>query len=562
MRLPYNSIAWQARCVCVTQLFMRWASLLGIFVLMGIAWLLSNNKRKFPWRVAIFGVGLQFAFALFILKTPAGLVIFDNARRAIVKLLSFTDAGAKFLFGSIYTGAYSIDGEGPYQIYDPNTAQFVPIGIIFALHVLLTIVFFASLMSVLYHVGAMQWIVRFFAFIMRRTMGTSGAETLSAASNIFVGQTEAPLVVRPYVGKMTQSELMAVMCGGFATAAGGVLAAYTRFGIDPGHLMAASVMSAPAALVMAKIMFPETEEPLTKGDAPIKSEKTTANLVDAAATGARDGLHLAMNVAAMLLAFIALIAMINWGLGKIQPDLSLAKIFGWVFAPLALAMGVEAKDAQAFGSLLGTQISLNEFVAYLHLGQIRDAISPRTFDMATYALCGFANFSSIAIQIGGISTIAPERRRDLARVGLRAMLAGALACYQTSTIAGALISPEESAARYAQRRAEWQPDSMRYADRIASYAKFARDYPDTEWAKQAQTRIESLRNEAETTYKKLDATAKSLARDGKIGDARAVYQQIMVDFAGKTDEVDVKIAEIIARARVEYESLSEKSHPK
>ncbi len=429
---------------------MRVLSLLGIFVLMGIAWLLSNNKKKFPWRVVLGGVGLQLVFAVFILKTPIGLFVFDNARQAIVKLLSFTDAGAAFLFGNLYKGAYPIDGHGPYQIYDPNSGQFIPIGIVFALHVLLAIVFFASLMSVLYHLGVMQVIVRFFAFIMRRTLGTSGAETLSAASNIFVGQTEAPLVVRPYVPKMTQSELMAVMAGGFATAAGGVLAAYTRFGIDPGHLMAASVMSAPASLVMAKIIMPETEEPLTKGDVHVQFEKTTANVIDAAATGARDGLHLAMNVAAMLMAFIALIAMINWGLGKIYPDLSLARIFSWLFAPLAVVMGVEPKDALNFGSVLGMQISVNEFVAYIKLAELRDTISQRSFVLAAYAMCGFANFSSIAIQIGGISTIAPERRKDLARLGLRAMIAGALASYQTATIAGAVLSPEQVAAKHAQ----------------------------------------------------------------------------------------------------------------
>jgi CNT family concentrative nucleoside transporter len=418
---------------------MRWVSLLGIVVLMGIAWLLSENRRRFPWRVALCGVGLQFTFALFILKTKVGLHIFDGARSAIVKLLSFTDAGASFLFGSLYKGAYEMDGRQPFQIWDPNTSQFVPIGIIFAFHVLLTIVFFASLMSVLYHLGIMQWIVRFFAFIMRRTMGTSGAETLSASANIFVGQTEAPLVVKPFVGRMTRSELMAVMCGGFATCAGGVLAAYTRFGIDPGHLMAASVMSAPASLVMAKIMVPETGSPDTRGDHRITFEKTTTNVIDAAATGAGDGLRLALNVAAMLMAFIALIAMFNWLLGKLHDGLSLSVIFSYLFAPLAVVMGVETKDALKFGSVLGTQISINEFVAYIKLGELRSVMSHRSFVLATYAMCGFANFSSIAIQIGGISTIAPERRKDLAQLGLRAMIAGALASYQTATIAGVLI---------------------------------------------------------------------------------------------------------------------------
>jgi len=429
---------------------MRLVSLLGILALMGIAWLLSNNKRLFPWRVVLFGVGLQFVFALFILKTPLGLTVFDGARQAIVKLLSFTDAGASFLFGNLYRGAYPVDGQGPYQMWDPVAGKHVDVGLVFALHVLLTIVFFASLMSVLYHLGIMQWVVRGFAFVMRRTMGTSGAETLSAAANIFVGQTEAPLVVRPYVAKMTNSELMAVMCGGFATCAGGVLAAYTRFGIDPGHLMAASVMSAPASLVMAKIMFPETGQPETRGDQPIAFEKTTVNVIDAAATGAADGLRLALNVAAMLMAFIALLALVNWILGKIHPGLSLAAIFSWLFAPLAVLMGVEPKDALKIGSVLGTQISLNEFVGYLKLVELRQEISQRSFVLATYAMCGFANFASIAIQIGGIGAVAPERRKDLARLGLRAMIAGALACYQTATIAGVLISPDQTAAKHAR----------------------------------------------------------------------------------------------------------------
>ena len=285
---------------------------------------------------------------------------------------------------------------------------------------------------------------------MRRTLGTSGAETLSSSANIFVGQTEAPLVVRPYISKMTNSELMAVMCGGFATCAGGVLAAYTRFGIDPGHLMAASVMSAPASLVMAKIVIPETETPETRGDHKVAFEKTSVNVIEAAAAGAADGLKLALNVAAMLMAFIALIAMLNWILGMFHEGLSLSVIFSYVFAPLALVMGVEPKDALNFGSVLGTQISVNEFVAYIKLNELRPMISDRSFVLATYAMCGFANFSSIAIQIGGISGIAPERRRDLARLGLRAMIAGALASYQTATIAGALLSPAQIAAQHAK----------------------------------------------------------------------------------------------------------------
>jgi CNT family concentrative nucleoside transporter len=290
----------------------------------------------------------------------------------------------------------------------------------------------------------MQRVVQGVAWVMARFMGTSGAESLSVASNIFVGQTEAPLLIRPYVSTMTMSELMAVMTGGFATIAGGVMAAYVRFGVDAGHLMAASVMSAPAALVMAKIIFPETAEPKTKGEVKVSIEKTTANVVDAAASGAADGLKLAMNVGAMLLAFIALIAMLDFfflkfGLIFGWENLSLKKVLGFIFSPIALVMGVETADIRDFGYLLGTKVAINEFVAYVQLGEWKDQLSPRSFTIATYALCGFANFSSIAIQIGGIGGIAPERKQDLARIGLKAMIGGALASWLTATIAGILI---------------------------------------------------------------------------------------------------------------------------
>jgi len=416
-------------------------SFLGLFAFMGVAWLLSNNKRQMPWRVIFWGVLLQVVFALIILRTTPGRWVFDGARVVINRILSFTDYGASFLFGNLYRGeegvVRTLGDSGPYQIRDATTGNFINIGIVFAIHVLPTIIFFASLMSILYHLGVMQRIVQAMAWIMTKTMGTSGAESLSASANIFVGQTEAPLVVRPYVPQMTLSELMAIMTGGFATIAGGVMAAYVRFGIDPGHLLAASVMSAPAALVMAKIMYPETAEPKTRGVVKLKVEKTTANVIDAAAAGAADGLRLALNVGAMLMAFIAIIAMINYGLGFLHT--SLRQIFGYLFAPLAFCMGVDFKDVLAFGNLLGTKISINEFVAYVNLAQLRDAISDRSFVIATYALCGFANFSSIGIQIGGIGGIAPERRSDLARLGLRAMFAGALASWQTAAIAGMLI---------------------------------------------------------------------------------------------------------------------------
>lgn len=426
----------------------RLISFIGIFFILGLAWLMSNNKKRINYRTVLWGIVLQLIFAILILKTGPGQAVFFFARAFIEKLLSFTDAGASFLFGNIYRGdpdiLEQIGGPGPMQLWDAGAQQFVNIGIIFAFHILPTIIFFASLMSVLYHLGVMQRIVEAMAWIMSRFMQTSGAESLSAASNIFVGQTEAPLVVKPYVEKMTMSELMAIMTGGFATIAGGVMAAYVRFGIDAGHLMAASVMSAPAALVIAKIIYPETEQPMTAGGVRIKVEKQTANIVDAAAAGAADGLRLALNVGAMLMAFISLIAMINYGLHLLggvfgYPNLGLKNIFGVLFYPLSFFMGVPKQDLLEFGNLLGTKISINEMVAYVELAHVKNVISPRTYTIATYALCGFANFSSIAIQIGGISGIAPRRRQDLARLGIRAMFGGALASWLTATIAGMLL---------------------------------------------------------------------------------------------------------------------------
>lgn len=419
----------------------RFVSVFGIFVLVGIGILLSNNRRRIDFRLVAVGLGLQWIFALLILKTAPGKLVFQGARVAIAKLLGFTDHGAAFLFGNLYRGVGGvvdeIGGPGPFGVVDMKTGETVPIDTVFAFHVLTTIIFFASLMGVLYHLGVMQRIVAAFAWVMRKTLRTSGAETLSCSANIFVGQTEAPLVIRPYVSDMTRSELMAVMTGGFATVAGGVLAAYVRFGIDAGHLLAASVMSAPAALVMAKIVFPETETPVTAGEAKIPMDRKTANVIDAAAGGAADGLKLALNVGAMLLAFIALVAMLDFFLGL--ANLSLREIFGYLFSPIAWCMGVPAEDAKTVGNLLGTKIAINEFIGYIELAKARETLSDRSVVIATYALCGFANLSSIAIQIGGISGIAPERRGDLARIGLKAMIAGALASWMTASIAGTLI---------------------------------------------------------------------------------------------------------------------------
>ena len=426
------------------NLLARMRSLLGVALLLFVAWLWSSNRRAVRYRLVFWGLGLQLTFAVLILNTAPGRWIFDGARAVVDRILRFSDAGAEFLFGRLYHGTAPGPTSGPVQYIDGTSGDPVAFGTMFAFHVLPTIIFFGSLMAVLYHLRVIQKLVRGIAWLMTRTMGTSGSESLAVASNIFVGQTEAPLVVKPYVERMTQSELMAIMTGGFATVSGGVLAAYVRYGIDAGHLMAASVMSAPAALVVAKIMFPETEESETRGGHVQEPTPDTANVVDAAAAGATDGLKLAFNVAAMLVAFMALIAMVNFGLGQLgglvgMPELSLNTIFGVIFYPLSWAMGADTQDLFNFGHLLGTKISLNEFVAFADLGHMKQTLTPRSFAIATYALCGFANFSSIGIQIGGISAVAEGRRSDLARIGLKAMFAGAFASWLTACVAGMFI---------------------------------------------------------------------------------------------------------------------------
>lgn len=383
-----------------------------------IAYGLSNNKRKIPWRVIICGTLLQIVFALLVLKTVPGRAVFETAGDAIRRTLDFTNEGSKFVFGSLVT----------------NTESF---GFIFAFRVLPTIIFFSSLMAVLYYFGIMQVVVVAMAKGMTKLMGVSGAESLSVAANIFVGQTEAPLVVRPYVASMTTSELMVLMTGGMATIAGGVMAAYVGMGIDPAHLLSASIMSAPAALVIAKIMIPETAVPMTAGRVKIDVPKTDANVIDAAARGASDGLRLALNVGAMLLAFIALISLINYLLGLFGTNFE--TLLGYLCSPMAFVMGVPWEESFKVGNLLGQRIVINEFYAYANMAQMLKELSPRSSVILTYALCGFANFSSIAIQLGGIGGIAPERRQDLARLGIRAMIGGLLASYMTATIAGILI---------------------------------------------------------------------------------------------------------------------------
>lgn len=434
----------------------RLMSLLGLAVMLAIAFAMSGARRKIRWTLVAWGVGLQLLFALLILKTSPGQWIFQGLTDAVNILLGFTEEGARFVFGNLVLNNVPVGtplgntGMGP--ILPGATTAYANTGAFFAFNVLPTIIFFSSLMSILYHLGIMQLIVRTMAWVMQRSMKISGAESLSAAANIFVGQTEAPLVIKPYVDKMTNSELMAVMTGGFATIAGGVLAAYVGmlrhiFPDIAGHLIAASVMSAPAALVVAKIILPELEQSMTAGEVKMSVEKDSANVIDAAARGAGTGLKLALNVGAMLLAFIALIAMVNFLIGSMGglvgiEDLTFQRILGWLFWPLAFVMGIPAGECAMAGQLLGEKMVLNEFVAYLHMADWLNSgatISYRTTVILAYALCGFANFGSIAIQLGGIGSIAPSRRSDLAKLGIKAMIAGTLAAFMTATIAGMIL---------------------------------------------------------------------------------------------------------------------------
>ena len=400
--------------------------ILGLFTLLSIAFLLSENKRAINIKTVIYGLAFQLIFALFILKTPFGAPIFSFLDKSINILIGFSSSGSDFLFKSY------IDGVG-----------FHPGLINFAFSTLPTIIFFSSLVAVLYHFGILQAIIKFIARRMQLTLGTSGSETLSVAGNIFLGQTESPLMVRPFVSKMTKSELMAVMTGGFATVSGGVLAIYVSWLTDiqgiAGHLLAASVMSAPAALVVAKIIYPETEESQTMGNINVNIEQTNINAMEALSNGATDGLKLAANIAAMLIAFISFVAMVNYFLSF--AGTSMEDIFGIIFRPLAWTMGVPWNEAQIVGMLMGKKIVLTELVAYGDLQNlIRDGlISERSAIISTYALCGFSNFASIGIQLGGIGAMAPDRKKDLAKLVTKAMFGGAIASWLTATIAGLLL---------------------------------------------------------------------------------------------------------------------------
>ena len=400
--------------------------IIGLFTLLSIALLLSENKSAINIKTVLYGLIFQLIFALFILKTPFGAPIFSFLDKSINILIGFSSSGSDFLFKSY------IEGVG-----------FHPGLINFAFSTLPTIIFFSSLVAVLYHFGILQAIIKFIARRMQLTLGTSGSETLSVAGNIFLGQTESPLMVRPFVSKMTKSELMAVMTGGFATVSGGVLAIYVSWLTDiqgiAGHLLAASVMSAPAALVVAKIIYPETDKSQTMGDVNVNIEQTNINAMEALSNGATDGLKLAANIAAMLIAFISFVAMVNYFLSF--GGTSMEEIFGIIFRPLAWTMGVPWNEAQLVGMLMGKKIVLTELVAYGDLQNlIRDGmISERSAIISTYALCGFSNFASIGIQLGGIGAMAPERKKDLAKLVTKAMFGGAIASWLTATIAGLLL---------------------------------------------------------------------------------------------------------------------------
>lgn len=431
--------------------------LFGLSCLLAIAWLFSNNRRAIDWRLISTGILLQVLFAAFVLLTPFGAAVFGAAAHAFVTVSGFTTEGARMIFGDLATAD--------------------KFGFIFVFQVLPTVIFFAALTAVLYHLGILQMVVKGMAWAITKVMRLSGAETTSVCASVFIGQTEAPLTVRPYIGKMTESELLTMMIGGMAHIAGGVMATYVAMlgGTDPElqafyakHFLAASIMAAPATFLVAKMLIPETGEPLTRGNIKVEVEKTSANIIDAAAAGAADGVKLAINIAAMLLAFVALIAMINaiigWfgdlhlsgyqslnmmlnqgaAAGAAPVSLNLGLILGYILAPIAWVIGIDWNDAVIAGGLIGQKIVLNEFIAYLQLSQIpigegAGAISEHSRLILTYALCGFANFASIAIQIGGIGSLAPERRSDLARFGLRAVLGGTIATLMTATIAGVLL---------------------------------------------------------------------------------------------------------------------------
>ena len=409
-------------------------SLLGIVSFLGLAWGMSSNRRQIPWRVVAWGMGLQLIIGLVVFRTSLGQGLFEAANVAIEKLNEFAGEGARLVFGVL------AEKESMENVFGPGK------GVIFVIVIPATIIFVSALSSLLYHWRVLPWVVTGIAWVMRRTMRTSGSETLATAANVFMGQTEAPLVVKPYLGGMTSSELMALMVGGMATIAGGVAAAYALMGISAGHLLTASILSAPGTLVIAKLMFPETAPSETADERCALPKSRSTNSIDALCQGASDGMRLSINVIAMLIAFIAVVHLANailaWVISPMGWSVTIQEVVGWLNVPFAWLMSVPPEECVRVGSVLGERVVFNEFVAYLDLSNMmagEEALSPRTSAIATYALCGFANFASVAIQIGGISTLVPERRADLAKLGLRAMVGGLLACYLTATVAGLLM---------------------------------------------------------------------------------------------------------------------------
>jgi concentrative nucleoside transporter, CNT family len=403
----------------------RLTGLLGIALILGIGILMSRNRRAIRWRVVAWGLGLQVLFAIFVLRVPAGQALFRWLGALVTGILGYSYIGSQFVFGEL-------------------GKQHSSLGVIFAFQLLPAIIFVSSLFAILYYLGIMQIVVRAFALVMSRVLGASGAESLDVAASIFMGQTEAPLTIRPFLPRMTMSELMTVMTAGMAHISGSIMVAYIAFGIEARHLLTAVIMTAPGTVMMAKIFEPETEVPETYGRVTLDLPKTDVNLLDAAARGTSEGLTLMLNVIAMLVSFVALVALINGGFAAVHGWIGwfpgdLQTIFGWIFRPIAWAMGVPWHDSGTIGSLLGTRMVLNEFIAYAQLGPLRPVLDPRSFTIASFALAGFANFSSVGIQLGGIGALAPNRKGDLARLGLRAMLAGTLANFLSATIAGILL---------------------------------------------------------------------------------------------------------------------------
>jgi CNT family concentrative nucleoside transporter len=409
----------------------RWIGILGILLILGTAYLFSTNRRAIRWRTILWGLGLQIVFVFAVLRWPLGQFALQKIADFITNVIGYAGFGARFVFAWLAQDQTFL-----------NAIRQEPVGpVIFAFVVMPIVIFIASLFTILYHLGIMQRVVKAMALLMAKTMKTSGSESLASAANVFMGQTEAPIVIAPYIPTMTRSELLALMIGGMATVSGAVLGAFISLGIDARYLLTGSVMAAPASLLIAKLLLPETEESVTAGKVKLTVEKTHVNVIDAAASGAGQGAILVINILAMLIAFIALISMIDGALGWIGarlgfPELTLKWVFGQFFRWIAFVMGVPGRDTVAVGELFGTKVVLNEFVAYLDLAKIQAGLSEKARLIATFALCGFANFSSIGIQIGGIGGLAPSRKQDLARLGFRALLGGTLATFMTATLAG------------------------------------------------------------------------------------------------------------------------------